>query len=75
VAFQEIQFVNADEFVAEGNNLSGAGDELTCLIHSDDETGWMGLYARQLEMQARELATLLRSADPNARKVCARLRN
>ena len=53
MAFQEIQFVNADEFVAEGNNLSGAGDELTCLIHSDDETGWMGLYARQLEMQAR----------------------
>jgi hypothetical protein len=75
MAFQEILFVNADEFIADGYNLSGMGDGPSYLIHSDDESGLVGLYARHLEGQARDLETLMRSADPNARDVCARLRN
>jgi len=75
MAFEEILFVNADEFVADGYNLSGMGDGPSYLIHSDDETGLVGLYARHLEAQARDLEALLRSTDPNARAACARLRN
>jgi hypothetical protein len=67
--------VTADEFVVDGNSMSAAGDGVTYLIHSDDETGLVGLYARQLETQVRRVEALLRSDNPNARELCARLWN
>jgi hypothetical protein len=75
MAFQGIVQVEGDEFIADGSNVSTAVDGLTYLMHSDDETGLAGLYARQLEAQVRGMEALLRSDDPNARDVCARLSN
>ena len=73
MAFQEILFVAADEFITEGNSVSAAADGVTYLVHADDDKGLAGLYARELETQVRSLEALLRSNDPNARAVCARL--
>ena len=67
--------MKADEFFAEGNNISAAVDGLTFLMHSDDDTGLVSLYAKQLEERVRGVEALLRSDDPNARDVCARLSN
>ena len=75
MAFQEIVLVDAEGFIAEERPMSAAVDGLTYLIHTDDDTGLLGLYARQLEAQVRGLEALLHSDNPNARDACARLWN
>jgi hypothetical protein len=75
MAFQEIMFTDADELSADDLQLSGMGDGPAFLLSPEDETGLVGLFARQVALRARNLETLLRSADPNMRDVLARLVN
>jgi hypothetical protein len=75
MAFQEVSFLDADEFAAEGNGLSSVVEGLMYVIDSDDESGLAGLYRGQLGAQVRGLEALLRSADPNMRDTRERLRN
>ncbi|HEY4382750.1 MAG TPA: hypothetical protein VGN01_20570 [Acidobacteriaceae bacterium] len=72
---QEMLIVDADEFALEGGRIAGALDSLSYVIHSDDETGLVGLYARQLEGRVRDLEVLMNCIDPNMRAVRTRLRN
>jgi hypothetical protein len=75
MAFQGMVLGDAEEFITDGNNMSVAVNGLTYLMHSDDDTGLVGLYAKQLEARVRDMESLLRSDDPNARDLCARLSN
>jgi hypothetical protein len=76
MAFQEIRFADADEFFADGNNVSATVEALTYLVHSDDDMGMAGPYTRLLEARMHDLEVLLRrSENPNARDMYARLLN
>jgi hypothetical protein len=75
MAFQGIMFTDADEFSADDMRLSGVGDGPEYLLHPEDETGLVGLLARQVAVRVRDLEVLMRSNDPNMREVCARLVN
>jgi hypothetical protein len=75
MALQEVLFVDADGFVVDGVHIADTMDSLTFLIDTDDETGLVGLYAKQLHARVRGLEALLRSDEPNMRDVQARLCN
>ena len=49
MALQEVLFVDSDEFVVDGVRMSDSVVRLTYHIHSDEDMGLVGLYARQLE--------------------------
>src|SRR5580704_13477138 len=67
MALQEGLFVDSDEFVVDGALMSDSVVRLTYLIHSVNDTGLVGLYAKQLEDRLRDVGCLLRSGDTDMR--------
>jgi hypothetical protein len=74
MAFQEI-VVDEEGFIAEDKTMAEAVGGLTCMMHADGDAGLARVYARQLDAQVAMLEVLMRSDNPTARYVCARLWN
>lgn len=67
--------VYADDFVVDCGHMADTVECVTLLIHSDNDTGLLGLYAKQLEARVRGLEALLGCDDPYLRDAQARLCN